>query len=130
MMVVEMGKRLRDLNLKATPKRLAILEALASEPVYASPEEIWRKVRQRFGGIGLPTVYRNLEELNEGGVVSRILHPNRQLYYHFCANSSHHHHFICVSCRAVQDLEFCGLERLGAEVSERTGGRILSHILQ
>lgn len=117
---------LRELNLKITPKRRAILDILAGEGGYASPEEIWRKLRLRFARVGLPTVYRNLDELAEGGVVTTILHPDRKLYYYYCGNPSHHHHFVCLSCRRVEDVAFCGL----AEIEKRVGGRVVSHILQ
>jgi Fur family zinc uptake transcriptional regulator/Fur family ferric uptake transcriptional regulator len=121
---------LRGLRLKATPKRLAILSLLAQENGYVSPEDIWRRLQGEFGRLGLPTVYRNLEELADGGVITKILHPNRQLYYYLCTNTEHHHHFICLSCRRVEDLDGCGLHGMDDEIATRTGGRVLSHILQ
>lgn len=39
---------LKKLNLKITPKRLAILDILSKEPIFMSPEEIWKKMRSRF----------------------------------------------------------------------------------
>jgi Fur family zinc uptake transcriptional regulator/Fur family ferric uptake transcriptional regulator len=121
---------LRNLNLKATPKRLAILDILEHAPVYLSPEEVWQRMKKLFKRIGLPTVYRNLEELSEGKVISKIIHPNRQLYYFLCQNRNHHHHFICVSCRKVEDITFCKLKEVEREVRERINGKVLSHILQ
>ncbi|WP_243372753.1 transcriptional repressor [Geotalea sp. SG265] len=117
---------LKDLKLKATPKRLAILSLLAEELSYASPEEVWRKLRRNFASIGLPTVYRNLEDLANGGLITKVIHPNRQLYYYFCPNSHHHHHFICLSCRKVEDINFCGME----EIEKKVDGTVLSHIVQ
>lgn len=121
---------LKSLNLKATPKRLAILALMGDEASYVSPEEIWLKLKCQFDRIGLPTVYRNLEELAAGGVITKVIHPNRQLYYHFCPNRDHHHHFICVACRRVQDVEFCGLDHIEQEVGEKIGGKVLSHVVQ
>ncbi len=121
---------LKKLNLKITPKRLAILEILMKESVYLSPEEVWKKLKKRFKRIGLPTVYRNLEELSEGNIISKVTHPNRQLYYYLCQNRSHHHHFICLSCRKVEDMNFCGLIELEKEVTKKIKGKLLSHIMQ
>ncbi len=126
----QFNETLKGLNLKATPKRLAILRTLALESTYVSPEEIWQKLRGRFSAIGLPTVYRNLEELAAGGVISKVIHPNRQLYYHFCPNRHHHHHFICVACRRVEDVDVCALDGLEREIDAKIGGRVLSHIIQ
>src|SRR6185369_3094029 len=121
---------LKDAKMKATPKRLAILEMLNSQSAYLSPEEIWKQLRDSFDRLGLPTIYRNLEELAASGVISKVSHPNRQLYYYLCSNREHHHHFVCLSCRKVEDIPSCGIETLEQEISQRTGGKVLSHILQ
>lgn len=121
---------LKKLHLKITPKRLAILKILDSEPVYLSPEDVWERLKPLFGKIGLPTVYRNLEELAHGGVIARIIHPNRQLYYYYCGNNTHHHHFICLTCNSVQEVDYCP----EAEIMQKTGhklkGQVLSHLFQ
>lgn len=124
------AQALKNAGMKATPKRLAILELLYAESGFASPDELWKRLRDRFDRLGLPTVYRNLEELAASGVISKVIHPNRQLYYFFCPNPDHHHHFVCLSCRRVSDLPSCGIEALEREVSQQTGGKVLSHILQ
>jgi Fe2+ or Zn2+ uptake regulation protein len=121
---------LKQLNLKVTPKRIAIVELLMKEPGYLSPEEIWKKMKGQFSRIGLPTVYRNLEELAEGNIISKITHPNRQLYYFFCGNNEHHHHFVCLSCRNVDDINFCAIHELRKEVKKKLNAQVLSHILQ
>ncbi len=121
---------LRGLRLKATPKRIAMLEILDAERGYLSPEDIWKRMRKQFGRLGLPTVYRNLEGLYGGGVISRVIHPNRQLYYYLCRNEEHHHHFICISCRRVEDVNFCAEKELQDAVTGGIKGKVLSHILQ
>ena len=120
----------RNLHLKATPKRLALLDILRKETVYLSPEEIWEKMKGQFRKIGLPTVYRILDELSAGKVISKITHPNRQLYYFFCKNESYHHHFVCLGCRNVQDFEFCSIGELEHKVRKALKGQVTSHILQ
>jgi len=129
-MTAHHGTMLKSLNLKTTPKRLAILAIMVKEAAYISPEEIWLKLKGQFDRIGLPTVYRNLEELAAGGVITTVIHPNRQLYYHYCPNRDHHHHFICVACRRVEDVDICGLEKMEREVGRKVGGRVLSHVVQ
>jgi len=126
----KLTKSLKQLNLKMTPKRIAIIEILMKEPGYLSPEEIWRKMKRQFNRIGLPTVYRNLEELADGNIISKITHPNRQLYYFFCGNNEHHHHFVCLSCRNVDDINFCAIHELQKEVKKKLNAQVVSHILQ
>ena len=121
---------LKELQLKVTPKRMAILDFLARASTYVSPEEVRQTLQEQFTSIGLPTVYRNLDELAAGGIISKIIHPNRQLYYYFCPNNHHHHHFICLSCRRVEDLHICAVKGFEEEISGRIKGKVLSHILQ
>jgi len=124
-------KRLiRELEIKATPKRLAILAALEKEKRYLSPEDVWGKVKAGFPSLGLPTVYRNLEEMAQGGLISKIYQPDRRLYYYFCDNQDHHHHFVCDSCRKVEDLAACLIEPLEKEVRRSLRAKVKSHSLQ
>ncbi len=121
---------LRGLKLKVTPGRRAILEVMAAESTFLSPEEIWKMVGERGRSVGLPTVYRILDELACGGVLTRVLHDNRQLYYYLCPNRSHHHHFVCLSCHKVEDIDLCLGDALEQEVKLRIKGALISHILQ
>ncbi len=121
---------LRELKLKVTPQRLAILKILDAESIYLTPEEIWKHMKRMSAKSGLPTVYRNLEELSACGVLIKIVHPDRRLYYYFCRNSLHHHHFVCISCRKVEDLSFCGMDAINKEVKKNLKGAVVSHLMQ
>lgn len=120
---------LKRLNLKVTPRRIAVLDVLAGEGTFLGAEQVWTKVRERAKRVGLPTVYRILEELAERGFLARVFQDNRRLYY-YCRNEHHHHHFVCVSCRKVEDIDLCVMDGLEREVSERIKGTVFSHILQ
>jgi Fe2+ or Zn2+ uptake regulation protein len=122
--------QLKALHMKATPKRLAILEILAEASGYLGPEEVWQKMKTSFKSIGLPTVYRNLEDLSKGEVIIKVLHPDRKLYYFYCRNAGHHHHFVCVSCRKVEDIQFCGMREIEDEVKNSLKGQVVSHLFQ
>jgi len=121
---------LRELRLKVTSRRRAVLEVMTAESTFLSPEEIWQKVRRLVRNVGLPTVYRILDELASAGVITKVLHDNRQLYYYLCTNTGHHHHFVCLACRKVEDVNLCGVEALEQEVAERIKGALFSHTLQ
>lgn len=124
------SKILKTLNLKVTPKRIELLKILDNEKYFKSPEEIWQLMKRKFKKIGLPTVYRNLEELAEGGVLSRVIYPDRQLYYYFCDNKDHHHHFVCISCKVVLDINYCPEHEVSEFVKEKLKGEIFSHLFQ
>ncbi len=123
-------KLFRELKMKATPKRLGILSVLEKENRYLTPEDVWSKIKPKYSKLGLPTVYRNLEEMEQRGLISRISHPDRRLYYYFCNNKSHHHHFVCDSCRRVEDVSFCMIGRIEHEIKRGLKAEIKSHLLQ
>jgi Fur family ferric uptake transcriptional regulator len=59
---------LRDKGLRLTPQRELVLSAVRSLG-HATPEEVAERVRQTHPGINLSTVYRNLETLENVGLV-------------------------------------------------------------
>jgi Fe2+ or Zn2+ uptake regulation protein len=121
---------LKRLKLKVTPKRLEVMNCLGNEPLYLSADEVWQRIKLRVASIGLPTVYRILDELVVAGVITRIFLADRKQYYFLCANQEHHHHFVCESCRRVEDLEQCVFGEGALETVQRSGGHVTSHILQ
>jgi len=121
---------LRRLGLKVTSRRLAVLQVMSEEGTFLSAEQVWKRARARVGNVGLPTVYRILEELTQAGPVTRVVHEDRQSYYFFCRNERHHHHFVCISCKRVEDIDLCLSDGLRQEISERIKGTLLSHIIQ
>jgi len=121
---------LKQLKLKVTPRRQEVLNCLGGDRSYQSAEEVWNSIKPRLGSVGLPTVYRILDELAGAGVISRIFLSDRKQYFFLCANREHHHHFVCESCRRVEDVEQCGLDGVSRDIARRSGGRVTSHILQ
>ena len=94
--------KLRGLGYKATPQRVAVLEALAAER-HQSLEE----VRRRCSEVGLVTIYRTLDLLSGLGLVRRLDLGDGPRYE---LAEVHHHHLICESCGGVSEFEECPLD--------------------
>lgn len=123
-------KILQKIGLKVTPQRQEVLSCLHAESTFLSADELWHRLKSRLKKIGLPTVYRILDELIEARIVSRIFMSDSKQYFYLCLNDSHHHHFVCETCRQVEEVDFCVLNSLAAEITERNGSKITSHIFQ
>lgn len=123
---------LRGHGLKATPKRLAVAGLFLSRRGSMTPEAVWQRLRPQLGELGLPTVYRILEDLVRVGLLTRVELEDRVLRYAVCRAEpgTHHHHLVCVSCGDVGEVEGCSFEREVRRVERRTGFRVLSHRLQ
>jgi Fur family transcriptional regulator, ferric uptake regulator len=93
---------------KATPQRVAVLEALAAEQ-HQSLAEIHARCKQ----VGLVTVYRTLDLFSEIGAVRRLDLGDGPRYE---LAETHHHHLICDSCGSITEFEDCPIdpERLDA----------------
>ena len=92
---------LRDKGLRLTPQRELVLSAVR-ELGHATPEEVAEKVRQTHPGINLSTVYRNLETLENVGLVQHTHLGHGGATYH-AAEELTHLHLVCGTYESVGD---------------------------
>lgn len=123
-------KLLKDAGLKITPQRLFVLKVLQESKRYLCPEDIWGFMKKRFKNVGLSTVYRNLDEFYKKGIISKIMLQGRQFYYFFCKTHVHHHHFICKSCKLVEEIPICNFLEKKEEIERYLRGKVTSHFIQ
>ncbi len=84
-------------------KRQAILEALRSTKIHPTAEWVHQTLKNDYPDLSLGTVYRNLAQFKEEGIILSMGVINGQ--ERFDANVSPHSHFICNCCGAVIDIE-------------------------
>lgn len=97
---------------RRTRQREAILEAIKASEGPLSISAIHQASRKRIKGLGIATVYRNVNLLSEKGEIRPVLLPSGDTCYESAGLSEHHHHFLCESCKKAFDLHFCPLENL------------------
>jgi len=121
---------LKENRLKITPRRKAIIELFLKENRYLGPYEIRDMLKKRSLAVGLPSVYRILEELEEAGILIKIEHKSRQLYYSLCKKPyADHHHFICRECNKVEEVEFCNFREISQFIEKKLNGKVQHHSL-
>jgi len=69
---------------------------------HPTAEWVYRRARRRLPNISLGTVYRNLKQLAEAGLIREIQAGGQAL--RFDGNLGPHHHVRCVGCGRVNDL--------------------------
>ena len=84
---------LREKGLRLTPQRELVLAAVR-ELGHATPEEVSDKVKLTHPGINLSTVYRNLETLENVGLVQHTHLGHGGATYH-AAEELTHLHLVC-----------------------------------
>ena len=88
-------------QLKITPQRMAVYQAVCDSLIHPSADLIHKKVRERFPNISLDTVNRTLLTLAEVGIIDIVEgHGDAR---RFDPNLSDHHHFYCLGCNTIFD---------------------------
>ena len=87
-----------------TVSRQAILDVFLEDGGHMTAEDVFMKVKRSSPGIGLATVYRNLEFLSAQGLISRFQLADSSARYELNDDErEHHHHLICKACGRVTD---------------------------
>jgi Fur family transcriptional regulator, ferric uptake regulator len=107
-------------GVRATPRRLEVLEELAREPDDVTAQTLWSRLRERKSRTGLATVYRTLGLLSEAGVVDVLSHHGGEQCYRLCGEA-HHHHLVCERCHRVVEVEKCDLGGWVDKAAKRHG---------
>jgi len=102
-----------------------VLERTKSHP---TADQIYEEVRKQIPSISKGTVYRNLQVLNEEGLVSE-LNLNGTLS-RFEVKQVDHYHFRCERCGRVFDVGYPVDQELNSKVATHTGLKISSHQLE
>src|SRR4051794_35028490 len=90
---------------RKTPQRQAIVEALRDAQHAVTAQELHERLR----GVGLATVYRNLQRLADEGEADTLLRENGETAFMLC-EAGHHHHLTCRQCGLVERISDCRLD--------------------
>ncbi len=95
-------KKYRNIGIRLTPQRIAILNYLDGNKNHPSADEIYKAVSKKFSTMSFATVYSTLAALRDAGnVLELTIDPMKKRYD---PNTERHHHLICVSCKRVVDI--------------------------
>ena len=128
--VEELRRRFREKHYKVTPQRQIILQVCAEHlEEHLSAEDVYSLLRAESPDIGLATVYRTLEMLEELGFLHRIEFGDGKSRYELATgDSAHsHHHLICLSCGTVIEFGDDLMETLESFVSRTADFQITDH---
>ena len=126
----DLRARLKEKGYKLTVQRKAIIEVfLENQSSHLSPEEIYDNVRNDYPDIGLATVYRTLQLLEELDIVYKVNFDDGCSRYELNLDSGdhQHHHLICLECGKVQEVKLDLLENLEAEIGKEGEFRVVDH---
>lgn len=123
-------EKLKEEGYKLTTQRRAILDSIVNNRGnHLSPEEIYDIVKLKYPEIGLATVYRTLQLLEQINVISKVNFDDGCSRYELNTNSKdhHHHHLICLGCGKVIEVKLDLLENLEHEIEKEGKFKIVDH---
>src|SRR5450756_2449277 len=107
-MDAEMIRERLDLNgVKFTSQRYCVMAFLMENPGHPTAAEIFDGVNRLDPRSSRATVYRNLKDLVEAGLVREVAVEGRSA--RFDLKEMQHHHFICDCCGKVEDIKWYDL---------------------
>ncbi|EOC99946.1 Fur family transcriptional regulator [Caldisalinibacter kiritimatiensis] len=123
-------EKLKENGYKLTTQRRIIVDVIAeNQGGHLSPEEIYDKVKDKYPEIGLATVYRTLQLLEELNIVYKLNFNDGCSRYELntCSGDHHHHHLICLNCGKVIEVEVDLLENLEEEIEKEGEFKVVDH---
>ncbi len=124
----DMARALRCAGYRMTKPRLAVVQVLAENDEGLSPDEIHNQGRDLYARLGLVTVYRTLELLDELGMVRRVHSEER--CHRYASAGPDRHYLVCEECHRVLEFPCGGMESLIEGVGARSGFAITEHLLE
>lgn len=124
---------LKKKGLKVTNQRIVVLETLAKcDGKHLTAEELYEIVKADYPEIGLATIYRTIQLLQELQLVDSIQLGDGYVRYEigdFDKKEAHHrhHHLICMGCGKVFAFEEDLLEALEEKIKTTTGFQVRDH---
>ena len=121
--------QLRGQGYRVTDARLAVVETMADASHALTPLEVYDQARKKYSALGLVTVYRTLEKLEELQLVQRV-HQREGCQAFIASYAGHQHLLLCQSCGQVIYFDGDDLNPLMASLARKTGFQIEEHWLQ
>lgn len=127
---LEAFKRIiREMGLKVTHQRVAILKALSVGRAHVTAQEVYEAVIKDHPEIGFATVYRFLRKMTEQSFVTEVRMGGLPARYELTPKH-HHDHLTCVSCGKIVEFENQQIESLQVSVARENGFFLTGHVLE
>lgn len=107
-------------------QREIILDTLKENVVHPTAEYLYSVLKSRGdSNISLATLYRNLNQLADKGVIKKI--DGLETSSHYDHNVHEHYHFICEKCRRVFDVSSDVAVDVVKKTEQETGFLVKNH---
>jgi Fe2+ or Zn2+ uptake regulation protein len=121
--------QLQENGYRLTEPRRTVVNLIAGASRALTPLEVFEKARKKNPALGLVSVYRTLEKLEELHLIQRVHQPGGCQAF-IAASQGHEHLLLCKRCGETAFFEGDDLEALIQSISKKTGYQVSEHWLQ
>ena len=121
--------QLQENGCRLTGARRAVVETVQNSTRALTPVEVFDMARKKYRALGLVSVYRTLEKLEELHLIQRVHQPQGCQAF-ISASHGHEHLLLCQNCGQITFFEGDDLEALIEAISKKTGYQVSEHWLQ
>jgi len=118
---------LKHKNLKFTPERALILDAVLSRPGIFEADELLFDMRKSGRRVSKATIYRTLKHLLEASILTEVLLDSKQAHYQLGFDHKPRGHLVCVDSNRVVEFECPELLELRDRICKKLGFNPVSH---
>ncbi len=124
-------KILKESGLKYTRQREIVLKILYNNDMHYTPEALYIEIKNKQPdlNVGIATVYRTLNLLEEAGMATSISFGIAGKKFEL-ATKPHHDHLICKNCGKIVEFENPVIERQQALVAKEHKFKLTGHLMQ
>ena len=101
MKIEDIRNKLVDKELKITPQRIAVLEAITELNNHPTAENVIEYIRVNYPNVSVATVYKVLDAFVACGLVKRVKTELGAMRYDAITES--HHHIYCSDSDCIED---------------------------
>jgi len=122
---------LRQNSLKYTKQREIILKTLYENSNHFTPENLYLLIKENYPDltIGITTVYRTLNLLEENNIASSISFGVAGKKFEL-SNKPHHDHLICQKCGEIIEFHSPDIEQLQEKIATMHDFKLTDHLMQ
>ncbi len=92
---------LKNVKLRVTPQRIAVLDAISQRTDHPSAEDISNAVRLKYPNIAIGTIYNILDTFSKTGIINHVKTDKGSMLYDFILEK--HHHLYCNNTDRIED---------------------------
>lgn len=122
-------EELREIDLRATPARVAVMRFLEKTSKPVDVNTIINHLSDREVKTNPATVFRIMNTLTQKGITIPIQFQEGKTRYEL-SKKAHHHHLICEACGKIEDVSVSIIPTLEKEIQKKQSFLVKRHSLE